>query len=107
MARAAGRGQEIACPTCGTLQLKRTYNQIFCSADGVTPSCKDVYWNHVRPTVRERASAADHVHTELVASLYEALQGQASVPEDSSVQMNVAVSLAEALLRRHPELKLG
>lgn len=105
-ARAASRGQEIACPACGAVQRKRTYNQIFCSADGMTTSCKDRYWNHVRPAVRERAGAADHVYAELVTSLFEALRGQPTKAEDPSARMSAAVRLAQALLRRYPELKL-
>lgn len=52
VARAAGVNTEVACPSCGAMHVKRTYNNVFCAPHADRASCKDVYWNSVRPSER-------------------------------------------------------
>ncbi len=52
VARFQAVGAEISCPGCGATHTKRTYNHLFCSSEPGEPSCKDHYWNVVRPSER-------------------------------------------------------
>ena len=36
----------FVCPSCGTSEIKKHYNQAFCKSKGKT-KCKDYYWNNV------------------------------------------------------------
>lgn len=39
-------GETIACPSCGTQHVKKSYQSVFCKSKGGTV-CKDNYWNNV------------------------------------------------------------
>ena len=71
----------IACPSCGTPQVKRTYNQLFCRPERGQRACKDVYWNTLRPSERSgRTSVEGHARAAerraLVRVLADAVQAQ-------------------------------
>ena len=44
-------GKECICPSCKTIFIKETYQQIFCKTFSKT-ICKDFYWNNVTPNKR-------------------------------------------------------
>lgn len=39
-------GDIFICPSCGTTEIKKYYNQSFCKSKEKT-TCKDYYWNNV------------------------------------------------------------
>ena len=39
-------GNTFVCPSCGTSEIKKYYNQSFCKSKEKT-TCKDYYWNNV------------------------------------------------------------
>jgi len=49
--KAAAVGEFCFCPSCGTVFLKTTRTQAFCTSKGGT-KCKDKYWNTVTPEKR-------------------------------------------------------
>lgn len=49
--KAAKVGEELSCPSCGTVFIKSSYQQVFCKSRGGT-ICKDKYWNTVTPQKR-------------------------------------------------------
>lgn len=49
--KSAKVGAKLCCPSCGTLFVKESYQQVFCKTKGGT-KCKDKYWNTVTPTKR-------------------------------------------------------
>ena len=48
-------GDEVTCPSCGTIFLKTNYQQAFCKSKGKTV-CKDKYWNTVTPHKRNNTT---------------------------------------------------
>lgn len=48
-------GGECICPSCKTIFIKETYNQVFCKSKPKT-QCKDKYWNTVTPTKRNNTT---------------------------------------------------
>ncbi len=44
-------GETIACPSCGTMHVKKSYQSVFCKSKSGTV-CKDNYWNNVDPDKR-------------------------------------------------------
>lgn len=44
-------GDELHCPSCGSLFVKENYQQVFCKTKPKT-QCKDKYWNTVTPKKR-------------------------------------------------------
>jgi len=53
--KAAKVGTEITCPSCGTVFIKKTKAQVFCTVKKGT-RCKDFYWNSVTPTKRNNTT---------------------------------------------------
>ena len=49
--KSAKVGQECKCPTCKSIFIKKTYQQVFCKNNSGT-ICKDAYWNFVIPKKR-------------------------------------------------------
>ena len=49
-------GVEMACPVCGKMMVKRSYQHAFCSNIGAG-NCKDRFWNLTVTSRRERARA--------------------------------------------------
>lgn len=48
-------GQELVCPSCGTIFIKNNYQQVFCRTKPGTV-CKDRYWNTVTPEKRNNTT---------------------------------------------------
>lgn len=48
---AAKVGEECTCPACGTVFVKKSWQQKFCKSKRGT-KCKDKYWNNVDPEKR-------------------------------------------------------
>ena len=44
-------GEEIVCPSCGAVHVKKSYQSVFCKTKGGT-KCKDNYWNNVDSSKR-------------------------------------------------------
>ena len=44
-------GDTFICPSCGTAEIKKHYNQAFCKSKEKT-ICKDYYWNNVDESKR-------------------------------------------------------
>ena len=53
--KAAKVGEQITCPSCGTVFTKTNYQQAFCKTKGGT-KCKDKYWNTVDPKKRNNTT---------------------------------------------------
>ncbi len=53
--KAAKVGEECDCPSCGTMFIKKNYQQAFCKSKGKTV-CKDKYWNTVVPKKRNNTT---------------------------------------------------
>jgi uncharacterized Zn-finger protein len=53
--KAAKKGEEIICPSCGTSFVKNNPQQAFCKTKGGT-MCKDKYWNTVDPRKRNNTT---------------------------------------------------
>ena len=48
-------GQDIKCPSCNTIHVKKSYNSVFCKCQKGT-RCKDNYWNNVDPSKRNNTT---------------------------------------------------
>lgn len=48
-------GDTVTCPSCGTMFVKKHYQQIFCKTKQGTV-CKDNYWNNVTPNKRNNTT---------------------------------------------------
>lgn len=62
----AKTGEKITCPSCGTVFVKKSYQQVFCKSKTGT-KCKDKYWNTVTPGKRNnttRISPANEAYME-------------------------------------------
>lgn len=48
-------GETCKCPSCFTMFVKESYQQVFCKTKGGT-ICKDKYWNQVTPIKRNNTT---------------------------------------------------
>lgn len=48
-------GAKCTCPSCGTLFIKKYYQQAFCKSRSGT-TCKDKYWNTIIPEKRNNTT---------------------------------------------------
>jgi hypothetical protein len=51
LAKSIKVGNTFVCPSCGTSEIKKHYNQAFCKSKEKT-KCKDYYWNNVDESKR-------------------------------------------------------
>ena len=54
-AKLAKIGCEVVCPSCGTVFIKKNFQQAFCKSKSGT-MCKDYYWNNVTPSKRNNTT---------------------------------------------------
>jgi hypothetical protein len=61
-AKAAKVGDNICCPSCGTVFVKKSYQHVFCSngRNKGAGNCKDAYWNKVDNKKRNRKHSKSH-----------------------------------------------
>jgi hypothetical protein len=62
LAKSRKIGEEIMCPSCGSILIKKTKDHVFCS-NGRTKgagNCKDAYWNKVDNKKRNRKHPKSH-----------------------------------------------
>ncbi len=60
-------GCEAICPSCGTVFVKKNYQQAFCKSKSGT-TCKDYYWNNVTPSKRNNTTRISPASAKWMAS---------------------------------------